>query len=140
MARKKALEELATIPATLVFYESPKRLAATLTQMQETLGNRTAAIARELTKKFEEIRQGSLSELAKHYIETGSPKGEVVILIEGFGGKSEVSEDELEGLLLEALRHGSLKDAVAAVVAQTGLPRRHVYDLALRLKRDLAGA
>ena len=80
-ARRKRLEEVANIPGTLVFYESPKRVAASLLDMAEVLGGREAALCRELTKKFEEVRRGTLADLASGLAEA-PVKGEIVILVE----------------------------------------------------------
>ena len=133
-ARRRALAELSAVPATLVFFESAPRLAAALAGMAATLGDRPAAVARELTKLHEEVRRGALGELAAHYAATGPPRGEVVVVV----GPAEkpataVSEDAVEGALRSALAAMSLKDASAAVAVATGLPRREVYARALLL-------
>ncbi len=136
-ARRKALAELAGIPASLIFYESPRRLADMLADASGTLGERQGAVARELTKKFEELRRGSLDELAQHYGEAGTPKGEVVVVI---GSATEAAEDpaaDLDRILLEELsRDQSLRDAVATAVQKTGLPKRQVYSRALALSDE----
>ena len=81
-ARRRALAELAAVPATLVFYESPRRLAASLADMAAVLGAaRPAAVCRELTKRFEEARRAPLSELAAHYAAAPEPKGEIVVVV-----------------------------------------------------------
>jgi len=140
--RRKALAELSNLPATLIFYESPRRLAGALADMATTLGDRQAAVARELTKKFEELRRDSLTALAEHYRESGSPKGEVVIVV---GPRSEKASQSADGIsdqearmtaaLQAALEAGSLKQAVATVTADTGLPRKLVYARALELTK-----
>ncbi len=130
--RKSALAELAAVPATLAFYESPKRLAAMLRDAAAVLGeDRKAAICRELTKKFEEVIPGTLSELAQTATER-TLKGEIVVLVDR-GHSAIVKEDELNSLLEAALESHSLRDAVDAVTAQTGLPRRTVYKAALKI-------
>lgn len=130
--RKSALAELTAVPATLAFYESPKRLAAMLRDAAAVLGeDRRAAICRELTKKFEEVIPGTLSELAQIASER-TLKGEIVVLVDR-GHSSIVKEDELNSLLAAALGSHSLRDAVDAVTAQTGLPRRTVYKAALKI-------
>jgi 16S rRNA (cytidine1402-2'-O)-methyltransferase len=132
--RAKTLQEIKTVPATQIFYESPKRLAQSLAQMAEILGDRPGAVCRELTKKFEEVRQGTLQELADHYQAAGAPKGEIVIVAGPPLGASEINDEELSARLEQALAQDSLKDAVAQVVEETGLPRKRVYKLALDLK------
>ena len=132
-ARRTALAELARIPASLVFYESPRRLAAMLSDAQAVLGERPAAVARELTKMFEETRRGSLSELIRYYSENGAPKGEAVVIIGGRHATEDNREIDLDRLLEDALATQTLRDAVAAVVQATGLPKREVYSRALSL-------
>jgi len=80
-ARRTALADLRDLGATLVFLESARRLAATLADMEAVLGERQVAVAREITKKFEEVRRGTCAELAEHYAQAGPPKGEVVIVV-----------------------------------------------------------
>ena len=141
-ARAKDLAALGAVPATLVFFETAQRLPATLKAMAETLGDRAAAVAREMTKLHEEVRRDSLPALAAHYAAAGAPKGEVVIVVAPPAEtRPEVSEAELDARLREALSTaGSLRDAVAAVTAATGLPRQRVYTRALALAgaRDAA--
>ena len=134
-ARKKALAELASVPASLVFFESANRLAESLADMAETLGDRPAAVARELTKLFEEVRRGTLLELASHYGDAGPPKGEIVIVV---GGPQETapSEQDLDARLLAALENLSVRDAAAQIAAETGMAKRDVYARALALSRD----
>ncbi|MGB5948578.1 MAG: 16S rRNA (cytidine(1402)-2'-O)-methyltransferase [Parvibaculum sp.] len=134
-ARRKELAELAPVPATLVFLESANRLAASLADMAEALGEREGAVARELTKKFEEVRRGQLADLARHYEEAGAPKGEVVIVVGPPAARAPLGAHEIDAMLENALARASLKDAVAEIVAMTGLPRREVYARALDLSR-----
>jgi len=143
-ARKNHLATLKSIPSTMVFYETAPRLAASLADMAETLGNRSAAVARELTKKFEEIRRGTLADLAAHYAEEGEPKGEIVVIV---GAAPETDAAALydagavDRLITEVLtqRGLRLKDAAAAVAAETGLRKNDVYRRALRVKNEMAG-
>lgn len=134
-ARRRALAGLAPVPATQVFLESPRRLAASLADMADVLGDRPAAVARELTKVFEEVRRGTLAELARHYQAEGPPKGEVTVVVAAGGPAPDIGATEVERLLGIALARLSVRDAVAQVAAATGLPRRQVYDRALSLKR-----
>jgi 16S rRNA (cytidine1402-2'-O)-methyltransferase len=128
-ARRKALAAWAGLDATLVFYEGPSRLAACLDDMAAALGDRDAAIARELTKRFEESRRGKLTTLAAHYRET-APRGEVVVVV---GPPQAASPEALDvdarlDALLDRL---SLRDAVAVLAEETGLARRALYNRAL---------
>ena len=136
-ARKAQLRQLAAVPGTLIFFESPRRLAGCLADMAEIFGDRPAAVARELSKLFEEVVRGSLPTLAERYAEDGPPKGEIVILI---GASEEVSQQQSEALasdldsrLQAELAQYRLKEAVARVTADTGLPRKQVYARALAL-------
>lgn len=133
-ARRRELAGLAGLAATLVFYEAAPRLAATLADMAAALGERQAAVARELTKLYEEVRHGSLAELAAQYHAAGPPRGEVVIVVGPPAAEAPASEAEtVDQQLAAALGEMSVKDASAAVAATTGLPRRAVYARALRL-------
>jgi len=137
--RRTRAAELAKIPATIVLYETGPRLAGSLADLAVALGDRPAAVCRELTKTFEEVRRGSLDGLAQHYAEAGPPKGEIVIVIGPAGGEAPtIAPDTLDAMLRTALERQSLKDAVEAVAAQTGLSRRQVYQRALAIagRRD----
>lgn len=134
-ARKSALRDLAPVAATLVLYESPRRLAALLTEACDLLGaDRPAAVCRELTKKFEEIRRDTLQALAAHYAET-PPKGEVVVLI-GKGDSPKLNEMDLETEVRGALQRMSVRDAADDVSGRLGLKRRVVYQLAMRIASE----
>jgi 16S rRNA (cytidine1402-2'-O)-methyltransferase len=134
-ARRASLTELRSVGATLVFLESPRRLAACLADMAETLGERQVCVAREITKKFEEVRRGTTVDLASHYDEAGAPKGEVVIVVGPPGATEVMDDDTLDTMLRQALGAHSLKDAVAAVTDATGMKRRDVYARALDLSK-----
>lgn len=139
-ARRDEVKALAAIPSTLIFYESPRRLGESLADLAAILGERPAAVARELTKLFEEIRRGTLGELARHYAEAGPPKGEIVIIVgppeAASASLPESGALSLDSRLREAMRTSSLRDAAALVAAATGLPRRTVYARALALASD----
>ena len=137
-ARLKRLEALAAVPATLVFYESPQRLAAALADMAAVLGARDAAVARELTKTFEEVRRGTLSTLAEAYAGEAPPKGEIVVVI-GPPGVEIMPAEEADALLRHLLREKPVSAAAAEAAAVTGLPRRELYRRALALKADDPG-
>jgi 16S rRNA (cytidine1402-2'-O)-methyltransferase len=134
-ARRRALAELAAVQGTLVFYESPRRLAASLADMAATLGaDRPAAVCRELTKRFEETRRGTLGALAAEYAAAPEPRGEVVVLV-GPPAVQAASGEALDAALAGALPGRSVRDAAEAVAAELGLPRRQVYARALALGR-----
>lgn len=136
-ARRERLAALAAIPATLVFFESPHRLVDMLRDALETLGDRTAAVARELTKLYETVRRGTLQELMSEFEAASRPKGEIVVLIGAAiaSDKRNEATDELDGRLRLHLTHLSVKDAVAVAVEETGLPRRQVYARAVALAK-----
>lgn len=126
--------ERSGLRATLILYESPHRLAESLAALAEGLGpDRPAAVARELTKRFEEVRRASLGELATHYA-VHAPRGEIVLVIGPAPDEAVPGEADLDAQIRAALATGaSLRDAAAMVAAATGLPRRQVYNRALQL-------
>lgn len=133
-ARAKALSNLADSRETLVFYESPRRLADTLSAMAQAFGDdRPAAVALELTKRFERVHRGSLSELAVSFAE-GDTKGEAVVLVGGTSEPAAVSEADWQAALADALAGQPLRSAVDEIAARFGLKRKDVYDAALALK------
>jgi 16S rRNA (cytidine1402-2'-O)-methyltransferase len=137
-ARKTALAEIKSVPATLIFYETAPRLAEALSDMREILGDRPASVSRELTKKFEETRRGALSSLAAHYAEAGPPKGEIVITV-GPPAEDAVEQwtDDAVDRALSDMIEGegmSVKDASAFVAAKSGLKKSNVYQRALILR------
>lgn len=133
--RQSFLRGLAEVPGTLVFYESPKRVHKMLDDLVEVYGaEREGVVARELTKKFEEVRRGTLAELVED-LRGDMLKGEVVVLV-ARGEQSGFDENDTEILLRDAMKNGSLKDAVAQVMATTGQPRRQIYQAALRLEKE----
>lgn len=136
-ARKSRAAELAAIPGTLVFFESPARLAATLADLAAVLGNRQAAVARELTKLHEDIRRAALTDLARHF-EDNPPKGEVVIVVAP-PEEAEVSDAMIEARLVPALEALSIRDASRVVAEQLHVSRARVYDVALAMKRGVRG-
>ncbi|MEM6578543.1 MAG: 16S rRNA (cytidine(1402)-2'-O)-methyltransferase [Pseudomonadota bacterium] len=133
--RKTALGELADVPATLVFYESPRRITALLHSAIEVLGEaRQAVLCREMTKKFEEVLRGSLGELADQ-LEVREIKGELVVLVER-GTARATSVEEINQALAHALSHMSVRDAAESVAQAFGLKKRDVYQQALALSKD----
>jgi 16S rRNA (cytidine1402-2'-O)-methyltransferase len=136
--RRRAIAEVATVPATLVFFEAPHRLAASLGDLAELLGPRRAAVARELTKLFEEVRRAPLDELAAHYESHPDVKGEIAIVISPPDESTAPRTEALDEALRTAMARASVKDAAAEVAARYGLKRRDVYARALALKREVA--
>lgn len=132
-ARLTALKEVVDVQATLVFLESPHRLTEMLADLASVMGERSVAVARELTKKFEEVRRGTAAELHGFYREQGDPKGEIVVLVGPPGKEVALEAVDLDTMLVKAMANHSLKDAVAAVTDATGLKRKQVYARALEL-------
>ena len=132
-ARRSRLAELKRIPATLMLFESPHRVIETIADAAEILGPRPAAVERELTKRFETVRRGSLAELARQFAAEEAPRGEIVIVVGPPADPEAASETEIEAQLRAALATMSVKDAAAMVAGRTGEPRRKVYAQALQL-------
>jgi 16S rRNA (cytidine1402-2'-O)-methyltransferase len=136
--RKKRLAELSSVPATLVFFESPQRLAPSLRDMSAELGRRDAVVARELTKTFEQIRSAPLADLAVQYAEEDPPKGEVVVVVSP-PEEEETSAIEADRVLISLMEEKTLSVAAAEAAEITGLPRRELYQRALALKDGRGG-
>lgn len=134
-ARQDVLKEWRSVPGTLVTYETGPRLIESLSDMARILGgDRPAAVTRELTKMYEEVRRETLDNFVKYYEQEGAPKGEIVVVI-GPGEKREASEDDIKARLLELLSDLSVRDAAAQVADEMGIPKKQAYDLAVQLKR-----
>src|SRR4051794_13205932 len=131
--RKSRIAELVHIPGTLILYESGSRVDQTLAALAEGLGDRQAAVCRELTKLHEEVRRGNLAALARQYAEGAESRGEFTIVIEPAPEGKAVDADAVDAMLRSALRQGSAKDAVSDVGAATGGPRREIYQRVLNL-------
>ena len=128
-ARRTKLSELKSIPATLIFYEAPHRLAETLKDAYETLGERKAVVARELTKLHEEIRRGRLSELAVHY-SNEEPRGEIVLLIDRnvLDNDSRTTTESIASLVDQLERDGlDHRAALKKAARELGLSRAEAY-------------
>jgi 16S rRNA (cytidine1402-2'-O)-methyltransferase len=132
--RSDAIAEVASIRATLVFYESGPRLGATLAALAEQLGDREAAVTREITKLHEECVTGTLANLADRYADA-MPKGEIVVVVGPPGEASRASDADLDAALDEALGRLSLSRAAAEVAATLGVPRKRAYARALELAK-----
>ena len=135
-ARRKALGELAAINTTLIIFESPRRLAASLADMTEMLGVRDIAVAREMTKLHEEVVRGDLADLAAHYADISAPKGEIVIVVGPPAAPPELTDEFLDARLTELLQSASVRDAASQLAAESGLARRDLYTRALLLSGD----
>ncbi|MEX0957229.1 MAG: 16S rRNA (cytidine(1402)-2'-O)-methyltransferase [Rhizobiaceae bacterium] len=134
--RKTRLGDLAMVPGTLIFLESPRRLAASLSSMTEVLGDRRAAVCRELTKAFEEVRTGTLAELAEHYRQAGAPKGEIVVCVgPPPEPKAEAAED-IDRILLSLADEMGASRAAAEAARITGGKKAELYRRLLELKDD----
>ncbi len=134
--RQARIADLSRIPATLVLFETGPRLAAALADLAAGLGSREAAICRELTKLYEEVRRGSLEALAASYAQAPEPRGEIVIVIAPPSTETKIEAATLDAMLRDALARVSVKEAVAEIAAATGHPRREVYQRALALNKD----
>ncbi|GGD15338.1 16S rRNA (cytidine(1402)-2'-O)-methyltransferase [Aquisalinus flavus] len=133
-ARRTELEGLKPVPATLVFYESGPRLAACLADMAEVLGPRKVAVARELTKIHEEVREGLPAELSAVYMAEGAPKGEIVVIVHPPAEDAPDAADA-EAIIAQLLEDHSIKEAATIAAEQTGLPRKQMYDIALTIRK-----
>lgn len=134
-ARRTALDELSEVPATLILYESPKRVHKLLEAMQLSFGgDRQVVICRELTKKFEEVIRGPLHDVIGELADR-TLKGEIVVLVDRAPTRAATAE-EIEEALKERLKSMSVKDAAAEVAKEMGLARREVYQAALGLTKD----
>lgn len=131
-ARQKTLQKWEETPGTLLLYETGPRLLDSLIDMHQVLGNRYAAVMRELTKMYEEATRGSLSELIHYYRENGAPKGEIVVAI-GPAIEQQISTVSIEEQLKQALETMSVRDAAEVVAKATGKPKKTIYTLALKL-------
>lgn len=132
-ARAEAIAEVAGVRATLVFYESGPRLSAALAALAEGLGDREAAVAREITKKFEECVTGTLTELSARYAE-GGPKGEIVVVVAPPGEAALASAEDADAALAEALTRLPVSKAAGEVAKRLGLDRKALYARAMELK------
>ena len=131
---RRAFEEFAMLTVTSIWFESPRRLATSLSLMVEVFGPRLAVVARELTKLHEDLQRAPLDELAGLYANHGPPRGEAVILVTGASQTAAIFDDKiLKNMLSAQLEHGSLRDAVKTVTELSGQPRRKIYKLAIEL-------
>lgn len=132
-ARKEAIAEVAAVRATLILYESGPRLSACLAALAEVLGDREAAVAREISKKFEECVTGSLTELAERYADA-PPKGEIVVVVAPPGEAPPASAEDADAALAEALTRLPPAKAAGEVAKKFGLDRKSLYARAMEMK------
>ena len=136
-ARRTQITELSDLAATTIWFETPARLAQSLSDMAEIMGPRQAVVARELTKMHEEVLRGDLAGLASQLADTARLKGEIVVLVAGRSRDDAAHDDDQIAAMLRAELEGQrLRDAVRAVAETTGLPRNRIYRLALELTAD----
>ncbi len=138
-ARDSRLESLRTVPATLIFFESPRRLQACLAAMAQVFGGqRQAVVARELTKAFEEFRRGTLDELARHYADAEPPRGEIVICVAPPAGREAPSDEDVDRLLLSLAAEMPASKAAGEAARMTGKAKADLYRRLVEL-RDKSG-
>ena len=136
--RERLLARFGEASETLVLFESPRRLVATLRELAERLGDRRACVARELTKRFEEVARGRLDELARRFAD--GVRGEVTLVVEG-GGEAAIAEDDVDAEIRARIAAGArARDIAAALAPATGLRRRDLYARALALARAPRGS
>jgi 16S rRNA (cytidine1402-2'-O)-methyltransferase len=133
--RQSFLQKLKTLPMTLVFYESPRRIIDSLKDIRDILGDRDVAVTRELTKVFEEVIRGRVDELVAKLEEQGV-KGEITLLVGGAPEKPEAGDGEIETLFREMEQQGdfSTRDFAARIAGELNLPRKRVYEVVLKLR------
>jgi 16S rRNA (cytidine1402-2'-O)-methyltransferase len=133
--RQSFLRGLRDLPATLVFYESPRRAVESLRDIRDVLGDRQVAVTRELTKVFEEIKRGPVSGVLAE-MEGADIRGEITLLVQGAGEKAPAGDEEIEQWVrrLEEREDLSTKDLASRIAAELDLPRKRVYDLVVRLR------
>jgi 16S rRNA (cytidine1402-2'-O)-methyltransferase len=132
--RLTTLRELANVPATLIFFETAPRLAASLHDIASVLAGRQVAVARELTKLHQEVLRGTADELAESLAASGQVKGEITLLVGPPVESASDDNDAIEGRLRDLLEDHSASKAAAIAARETGLPRAYIYELAMKLK------
>ena len=133
---KKKMEEIKATPSSKVFYESPRRLVRFFEAALDVFGDCDAAVARELTKMFEEVRRGKISELLEQYKNEDAPKGEAVIIIGPGAVQSEWSNEDVIDALKKSMASSSLKDSVKQVTNLTGWKKKEIYQMALDIASE----
>lgn len=133
-ARKSHLMTFKSVSATLIFYETANRLIDSLSDILSVFGDREIAVVREITKKFEETKTGSVSDLIHFYKENGAPKGELVLVIDRERDKKE--QINIEELILQMLQTNSTKDTAEIVSKISGVTKKEIYKKALELQHE----
>jgi len=133
-ALRKYITSLAVIPATLIFFESARRLPESIKALKDILSDRDAAIVREITKLYEESRRGKLSELLVNIEKNGTPKGEVVIVVAPPREQETINNQDIEEKIALLLKSHSVKEAASIIAEQTGRPRKEIYAIALKIQ------
>ena len=135
-AASNAFREFTALPVTTIWFESPRRLGATLQLMYDEFGDRLAVVARELTKMHESFHRDSLKLLSNFYAKSVTPKGEIVILIHGANEHNDMFDKvKLISMLREEMKAASLRDAVQTVSQISGQPRKIIYSIAIDLDK-----
>lgn len=134
-ARKQTLQTHKNVAATLIFYETANRLIESLEDILTILGDREISLVREITKRFEEVKSGTVSELYNYYLENGSPKGEIVLVIDRVR-ETAPQQDDVDTLIKETLKTYSPRDTATLVSKATGLNKKEIYKKVLDLKND----
>ena len=130
-ARKEHLKTVQNLKSTLIFYESPNRLLTSLQDILTVYGNRDMAVVREITKKFEEVQKGSITQLIQHYTQNGEPKGELVLVIDG-ASEQPLQQDLNWPKLIQTVRPKyAVKKAAEILAEQTGLSKKEIYQIIL---------
>lgn len=140
--RQAVLRDLKDLPMTLVFYESPRRVVETLQDIRDVLGERQVAVARELTKVFEEVKRGPVSGLIAE-MEGSDVKGEITLLVQGAGEKAPPGDAEIEEWVMrleEGREELSTKDVASRIAAELDVSRKRVYEIVVRLRAAKAEA
>jgi len=137
-ARQKDLEDWKDSQSTLILFESATRIESCCKDIKTVLGNRPVALVRELTKKFEEVWRGPITEIIARLENGETPKGEIVLVIGAADKQKPIAESDLDKSLHDALETLSFKESVEVVTHQTGLPKKQVYARALELKKERA--
>ncbi len=136
--RLKLITELSEEPRPLIFYESPRRISALLDEIVSCMGDRNAVLAREMTKLHEEFVRGTVSQILKALKSRAEIKGECTLLVAGFAEKKEIDSEILTAEIKVALekKHGGLSEIARTIAQKYGLPKKEIYDIALKVRRQ----
>ncbi|MBR5130557.1 MAG: 16S rRNA (cytidine(1402)-2'-O)-methyltransferase [Alphaproteobacteria bacterium] len=133
-ARKQTLQGIKDLPTTIIFYDTPNRLEETLKDMLLVCGNRQVAVVREITKKFEETCIDTIQNLIDYYAQNGAPKGELVLVIDRPDKTTaELDQNQIDKMIIKALKTSSARDTAEIVSKTTGLPKKQIYKRVMEL-------